>query len=612
MEIRLNQVKIQNLRSVKSADLLLRSFSVLFGMNDSGKSNFILALRLALGNGSLDSEDIFCSPECPYSTESKVSIDLKFVPVNASGEQLDTFNDLWGLHLGSNVMTDNDDKEFFAFRTEFVYDIEKEEYIRDRKVISEWTDTNIKVGDSLRYKTLSAFEFIFLDAQRDIALDIRDKASLWSKQISKLKLSPDAKDEIESSLGVLSGKIMSESPFLQQVSVDLTSATNTRNSTVEISPVTRSVDELYKGLDIYISQKEASSFPISNLGLGTRSRAVFSTLKTIINKKLNDAKETPYFCMIAFEEPEAHIHPHSQRQLVKDFASIEGQRILTTHSPYILSTTNINDLIYVALRNAETIFSPLSTLELDAEALRHISRFVMNTRGELLFSNIAILAEGETEEQALQVFFREYFDAEPYELGVSIVGVGGKNYLPFLRMLESIGANWYIFSDGEPAAINDLQASIKQLRSLSSKPDLSSYGNIIVLDGSHDFETYLLAEGYADEIVIAINSYEDTALDEHQLPFFDYFVQEHHGESLRPRSTGVKCETCGETIKVAPLRDYLSDGGREQAICDCMKSGKTKYAIPISQTICSGCTRDRKFPPKIKLLLESIRTSLEA
>lgn len=611
MEIRLNQVQIQNFRSIKNANLLLNSFSVMFGMNDSGKSNFILALRLAFGNANIDAKDVFCSPETPYSTDHKVSIDLKFVPVDASGQQISTFNDLWGLHLGSNVMTDADDKEFFAFRTEFIYDDEREEYTRDRKVISEWNNTTIRVGESLRYKTLSTFEFIFLDAQRDIALDLRDKASLWSRQIAKLKLSPNAKTEIESSLGVLSEKIMSESPFLQQVSLDLTSATNTRNSTVEISPVTRSVDELYKGMDIYIAQKAAASFPISNLGLGTRSRAVFSALKTIINKKLNDARDTPYFCMIAFEEPEAHIHPHSQCQLVKEFSSIEGQRIITTHSPYILSTTNISDLVYVALRNAETMFAPLSILNLGAEALRHINRFVMNTRGELLFSNIAVLAEGETEEQALQVFFREYFEADPYELGVSIVGVGGKNYLPFLRMLEIIGAKWYIFSDGESAAISDLQSAIKQLKELPTKPDLSQYSNIIVLENSNDYEKYLLDAGYADEIIAAINECEDTSLEDYQLPYFDYYMQEHDGESMSPRSTGVKCATCGETIKTKPLRDYQTAGGKERAICDCMKSGKTKYAVPISRAICTGCIDERKFPPKIKLLLESIKSSLE-
>jgi putative ATP-dependent endonuclease of OLD family len=607
MNIQLAQVNIHNLRSIKEATVQLKSSSVLFGMNDSGKSNFLLALRLSLGNGSIDEKDVFCSLESPYKTEKAVSIDLKFIPVGEDGQQTDTFNELWGLHLGENIATDDEDKEFFAFRTEFTYDPDKEEYVRDRMVINEWRGNEIVVGSSLKYKTLSAFEFVYLDAHRDMSSDIRDKSSIWNKHISKLKMSKKAKTEIESSLWALGDRIIEESTFLQQVSRDLASAINTRNSSIEVSPITRSVDELYKGLDIYITQNDSSPIPIANLGLGTRSRAVFASLKTIVNKRINDARESPYFCLIAFEEPEAHIHPHSQRGLVKDFLEIQGQRIITTHSPYILSSSNLNDLIYVRLQKAETRFSSLFSLRLNNEAVRHIERFVLNTRGELLFANIVVLVEGETEEQALQIFFKEFFGYEPYELGVSFIGVGGKNYLPFLRVLESMGTNWYIFSDGEAAAINDLKSAMQQLNNLPDKPDLNQFDNIIVLDDSHDFETYLLDAGYAGEIISAINEYEGVENEEHQEPYFDYFIQQHHGKPMKPRSTDKLCEVCGETIKERRLRDYLSPGGLERAICDCMKSGKTKYAVPIAKKICSDCKDERRFPPKVKTLLDKIK-----
>ena len=54
MNIRLHRVYIQNLRSIKSVDALIQNFSVLFGMNDSGKSNFLFVLRLAFGNGNIE------------------------------------------------------------------------------------------------------------------------------------------------------------------------------------------------------------------------------------------------------------------------------------------------------------------------------------------------------------------------------------------------------------------------------------------------------------------------------------------------------------------------------------------------------------------------------
>lgn len=611
MGILLYRIHIQNFRSIRDVDITLHPFTVLFGMNDSGKSNLVLALKLAMGNMSIDITDVFSSPQNPASHATPVLVDLLFVPINENDEQVNAFDENWALHLGDNVMSDQNDKEFFAFRTEFRFDDDREEYIRDRKLIREWTDVDITIGSSLKFKTLSAFDFISLDAHRDIASDIRDKTSVWNKQISKIKLSGDARTDIEDSLAIVSQKIMQESPFLREVSAELASATNTKNSSVEISPITRSVDELYKGLDIYVTQENSSSFSISNMGLGTRSRAVFTALKTIVNKRLESVQDSSYFCMLAFEEPEAHIHPHSQRQLVKDFLSIKCQKIVTTHSPYLLSSTSLTDLICVSMKRAETICNSISLLELTKDEIRQIERFVLNTRGDLLFSQIVILAEGETEEQALQIFFKKYFGKEAFELGVSIIGVGGKNYLPFLRVLECIGTPWIIFSDGEPAAISDLQTTIKKLRNLEHKPELSAFSNILVLDGATDFETYLLDNNYDEEIIAAINAFEDGELEEHQLPFFEDFVARHHGELLSPKSTGICCETCGQTIKTRPLRDYLSDEGQKRALCDCMKAGKAKYAASISKTICEHCSDERKFPPKIKKLMEQIESLME-
>ena len=408
MNIALKNVRIQNYRSIKDITLDLSDFSVLFGMNDCGKSNVVSALKLGLGNASIEKTDIHSSPKHPFSDETSIYIDLMFVPTDAAGKQTSAFNEAWGFQLGTNIMSDSTGNECFAYRSEYSFDDEREDYVRERKVITEWSDEKIVVGTPIGYKTLSAFDFILIDAQRDIASDIRDRTSVWSRQISKIKLSREAKSEIEAQLSLLSDKILEESPFLQSVARDLASATN-KNSTIQISPITRNVDELYKGLDIYVAQEEANSFPIANLGLGTRSRAVFTSIKSIINARVSLSGEVPYYCMVAFEEPEAHIHPNAQKQLVKDFSGIKGQKIVTTHSPYLLISTRLNSLLHISMADGETICTPFSELSLEPEELRQIERYVLSSRGEILFSEAVILAEGETEEQALPIFIKEYF-----------------------------------------------------------------------------------------------------------------------------------------------------------------------------------------------------------
>ncbi|MCL2399294.1 MAG: AAA family ATPase [Defluviitaleaceae bacterium] len=616
MNIRLSQVRIENFRSIEKTDINLGQFSVLFGMNDSGKSNFIRALALALGSKGITERDVFCSNDSPYTTDTNVIIDLKFVPIG--DESFD--NSSWGLHLGDNVQTDDNDNEYFAFRTKFSYDADKGDYKKEKLLITSWKDgvTDKHMGN----KTLASFELVYLDAHRDMSLDIRDKTSIWSRRVSKLKMSETAKKDIENSLVELGDKIMNESPFLQQAAEDLTVSTNTNNSNIDIHPITRTVDEIYRGLDIYVTQGDSSAISISNMGSGTRSRAVFASLKTVINDKMKNANDTPFFCLVAFEEPEAHIHPQAQRKLIDDFLKIYGQKIITTHSPYILSASSIEDLIYMELSEAKTRFAPLINLNLKSDEQFKVKRMIIDTRGEILFAKIIVLAEGETERLALPIFFKNYFGYTPYELGVNITNVDGhKNFLTFLRIFENINVPWFLFGDGESAVEQSLIKAIKKLKKLKGDPDLNQYDNIILLGNNLNFESYLVNQGYCDEIISAINTFEGLPRPGKK-PKFERFASDKYSDPNSEKCKICECNIwvstkndfcCDEgKIWVSTKNDFCCDEGKKAALIACMSmsQNKVKYAIPIAEKILE-CDDERKYPPKIKLLLEEVEKELE-
>jgi putative ATP-dependent endonuclease of OLD family len=585
MKIQLSQIHIKNFRSIEEAEIRLSQLAVLFGMNDSGKTNLLYALKLAFGGGNISDSDIFVSPNDPFSRDKSLVIDMMFIPIDDNGKRTEAFDDSWAMHLGENVSVDENDNEFFAYRTEYIYNDAKEDYTWERKQINVWKDDDIVIGKGIGFKTLSVFDYVFLDAHRDIAIDIRDKGSLWNKQIAKIKMPDDIQTEIENSLNSIGNRIKSESPFLQEVEDDLSAIANMRKSKIEISPITRNINELYKGLDIYVTPESSNSFSISNLGLGTRGRAVFSILKSIIKKRFDSSQTSPYFCLLALEEPEAHIYPHAQRQLIHAFRQIKGQQIITTHSPYILSTSNINNLIKVYLQGASSKYISISDLLIKEEILR-VERFVLNTRGEILFSNITILSEGETEEQALQIFFNEYFGKTSFELGVNIVGVGGTNYLPFLQILEKIGTKWFIFSDGEDKTINNLKKCMQKLRVISTDIDLGLFDNIIILNDSHNYESYLVSNGYYENIVMAINEFEINTQNQHRSSsYFDNY----------------------KNIYAKNHKDTPPD----KILIDCMENGKFKYASIIAKTICDQNSDNKKFPQKIRELMEKVKVALE-
>jgi putative ATP-dependent endonuclease of OLD family len=585
MKIQLKHVHIQNFRSIRDAIIELEPFSILFGKNDTGKSNLLSALKYAFSGGGINDDDVFLSLDYPFTREKPIIIDLMFVPIDEGQNRIKSFDDSWSMHFGDNISIDSDDNEFFAFRAKYSYDKEKEDYIWERQRIDMWDEKNIIAGNGIGFKTLSVFDYIFLDAQRDIALDIRNKNSLWNRQIAKLQMLEGVKVKIESSLKEIGNKIKLESPFLQDVEKDLADIINTNKSQIDVSPIARNINELYKGLDIYVAPDSSSNFSISNLGLGTRSKAVFSVLNTIIKRRMETSQSIPCFCILALEEPEAHIYPHSQRQLIQNFLKIEGQKIVTTHSPYLLTSLSIKSLIHVSLSNAESKYTSFSGLHLGKKETRKIDRFVLNTRGDILFSNVTILAEGETEEQSLSIFFEEYFHRTPFELGVNIVGVGGegKKYFPFLQILEAVGISWFIFSDGEAKPIKDLQETMQELQGTKETIDLSKINNIIIASGQN-YETHLIENGYKNELIMAINEFEDESKTEYFLPFFESYKERYLAKQKKDENA---------------------------ALLQCLKNGKTKYATIIAKTICKKNNGDRKFPPKIKELMEKVKWTIE-
>jgi putative ATP-dependent endonuclease of OLD family len=81
-------------------------------------------------------------------------------------------------------------------------------------------------------------------------------------------------------------------------------------------------------------------------GMGTRSWSSLLTLKSFIGLLASNAEtgKTVFFPVLAIEEPEAHLHPNAQKQLYSQINSIAGQKIISTHSPYIAAVAELGQI----------------------------------------------------------------------------------------------------------------------------------------------------------------------------------------------------------------------------------------------------------------------------
>jgi putative ATP-dependent endonuclease of the OLD family len=120
---------------------------------------------------------------------------------------------------------------------------------------------------------------------------------------------------------------------------------DSRGEGIEITPFTKKVRDLNKGLTIYYTDNQ-DSFSMEYHGMGTRSWSSLLTLKSFIYIAIEKCPKRGVciFPCLAIEEPEAHLHPNAQKKLFGQIEAISGQKIISTHSPYISTTANLAQL----------------------------------------------------------------------------------------------------------------------------------------------------------------------------------------------------------------------------------------------------------------------------
>jgi len=644
MSIMIDKVRIKNFRSLRDIEVNLTPITILVGANNSGKTTFLRALNVVLGNHKyeLTKDDLFIDKEGknligPDEKIESIIIDLRIIPVDESSNRIEEFGNQW---LGTfNSITSDEIGNFFSFRTVIQFGNEGDKYESKQYALTNWEIPNHTEGDLL--KNPDAFRAVllyFLDAQRDLETDVKLRGSYFGKLATQIESSYAVAElgEINQLVKKLNEKAVIESSVLAHLQKELSKlnqTTQTDGEGVSINPFPKRIRDLHKGMKVDFQDGGSDSFSLEYHGMGTRSWASILSFSAFISweEKSKLSKGEPYFPILALEEPESHLHPNAQRTLYHQLKSVKGQKIVSSHSPYIAGQATLKELRHFYKNTDASKISQLlfadedekkiaellfeidangSTTEINQqnrpiieqlkaekrkkltnEEARKIKREIMNTRGELLFSKALVLFEGETEEQALPILAREYFNNRyPFEIGLNFVGVGGKDkYQPYLNLAKFLNLPYYILSDGDGTTESDVK---KQIQGIFGE----EYATLFVLDQNADFEKYLVDEGYQEELIIAINSVEGEDF------FPDRYIEQHHGQGRKG----------GEIKEYQAADGTVSEIAKVTALIDCLREGKTTYAEPIAHAIRSK--RDESdncvIPNKIGKLFEKIATNL--
>nr|WP_299034991.1 AAA family ATPase [uncultured Tenacibaculum sp.] len=611
MGILLEKIRIHGFRGLDNVEIDLEPTTVLVGTNNAGKTTLLKALQLALSNTiQITDDDFFFSDEL---IRNEIIIDILIRSVDENSSVIGEFENKWStVFTEDRISFDSDGNQMLAFRTVIKENPLKRTFKKRQYVIDEWYEF-LADEDEHWYQRdytqefnfyFDEIPFFYLDANRDILDDLKLKTSYLGKILSSIEYSDKDKDAIEGLIENLNKETINKSDILsnlQKTLEELDTAMDNPDNTVDITPFTKKIRDLNKGIKINYSQ-----FSMEYHGMGTRSWSSLLILKAFIlqSKKLADKNDIAYHPIFAIEEPESHLHPNAQKKLYSQVNGIEGQKLISTHSSYIAGSSKIKQVRSILKKENKTVIGKIIESELTSEEIRKINRQVINTHGELYFSKVIILCEGETEEQALPLLLKKHFSKNIVELGVDIVGTsGGGNYFPFIYFAQKFNIKWFILSDGESSIIKKLKKDYKKLvESDLAIDDIDLPENIIYFEDEDDFESYMIKNGYQEEIEECLK----TVLGIEDL---DEIIANKNGTSKGRVKTAEICGTCEQNIFVENFREYEGEAGKARALGDLLSQNKTKYPNILSELIYKS---NKALPPKVIELFQKVSQILNA
>ncbi|KAA0895462.1 ATP-dependent nuclease [Oryzomonas rubra] len=458
----LSRIQIKNFRNFKELDISLGENAVILGENKVGKTNLLFALRLILDPSLPDSmrrlrkEDFWDGLGRPLRAEDVIEISIEFSNFSENEGLLAVLAD----HLIS--------PDPMVAKITYLYRPKSELGAAPRSdadyefvVFGANREDNTVGYDLRRWMPMDLFPAL-RDAESDLARWSKSPLRPLLDRAAK-SLNADKMAEIAAEIHTTTIKIaelQELSDVVDEVNTQLVSMVGDKHAIeTALGFAPTAPERLLRALQLMIDGGIRS---ISEASLGS-ANVLYLALKHLEHQYLVDEGERQH-TLLAIEEPEAHLHPHLQRLIYRNYLRSRDEQehprqsrsiLLTTHSSNVASVAPLSNMVVLRHCQGEghTIGRSLVKIELSKEEIEDLERYVDVTRGEIFFAKGIILVEGDAEKFLLPALARLIDPPIDLDtLGITVCSIAGTNFAPYAQLLGPKGLDmpFVILTDFDP------------------------------------------------------------------------------------------------------------------------------------------------------------------
>ena len=487
------RIVIRNFRNFLNLDLALRpGVTCIIGENNSGKTNLLHAIRLAL-DANLSSYQRQLSEEDFNSTlnikrPQHIVVSLEF------NDYIEHENEC--ALVGQWEVTPDRARLHYRFRPLRAVreEIEEESRQPDSLTLDDyhWEITgggdvdpsevtwDQEMGSAVRFADLQQFQVVFLPALRDVQQDLRQsRISPLGRIFAATDIPVEEKDRLVDILRHANEQI-DTTPTIKSTGEAIRAsfaetAGEAYKMDVRLGMADPSFASISRSLTVLMSNEALTDFDPSRNGLGLNNVLYISMIIEHFKRRIENRKTAGQ--LLLFEEPEAHLHPQLQRVLYGALSAKTFQTILSTHSTHISSQAPANSIIALTPYRAQTCdgCSLTEGAGLNERETADIERYLDATRSTLLYARKVMLVEGPGELFLLPPLVKQVLNVDLERLGITVIPIYGVHFDVYAKLFSRSGLRkkCAIVADGDLKPSDCIDVDIGE-DMLLGPPDLDS------------------------------------------------------------------------------------------------------------------------------------------